>query len=474
MNKYLYVFQDIEVPKYIQLAKHIKTLIDNQVVEDGEKLLPIRTLSSLLEVNTITVVNAYKRLQTEGYAELRIGSGTFAKRKENNKPFNKIYSDFFKKNNSERLRSFIDFTGDTNNTNILSVSKFKEVINEVLDRDGADALVQQDQLGYFNLRNEISNYFWRGVVQSDNILITSGAQQGIDIITKAMLNVNDNIVVEKPTYNGAISVFKWRRLNIFQVDMQSDGINLKDFQEILKKHKIKCFYTMSYYQNPTTSTYSLEKKVKLLELANKYDFYIIEDDYLSELIYNNGLKYQNFKSLDSNDRVIYIKSFSKIFSPGIRMGYLISPETLSETIQNVKINTDISTSSLMQRVLEIFISKGYWEKHLAKLNELYSERYLYMLKKLNLDFAGLLSFEPPGGGLNFYMKLDKDLKVKSSDVFKRAIAKKVIITPGVMFNTSHFDGENFLRLSFSQTNLEEIENGLNILHSILIRGIDDL
>ncbi len=136
---------------------------------------------------------------------------------------------------------------------------------------------------------------------------------------------------------------------------------------------------MSYFQNPTGATYSLEKKLRILELAELYDFYIVEDDYLSELIYDNK-QYKSFKSLDINDRVIYIKSFSKIFLPGIRLGYMISPEKYKEHIQNSKINTDISTSSLMQRALDLYINKDLWKEHISYLNMAYKEKYDFMIK----------------------------------------------------------------------------------------------
>ncbi len=418
-------------------------------------------------MNNITVVNAYKRLQNEGYAELKIGSGTYAKRKELNKPFSKVYSDFLKKTPGEKLKEFIDFTGESGGTNFLPVSTFKDVINEVLDRDGSDALVFQEQLGYANLREEINRSFWDEKLDKENILITSGAQQGIDIIAKALLNVNDNIALEKPTYSGALSVFKWRRLNIFEVDMLSDGIDLEKFEGILKKNRIKCFYTMSYFQNPTTSTYSMEKKLKILSLAEKYDFYIIEDDYLSELIYDKSIEYRNFKSLDVHDRVIYIKSFSKIFSPGIRMGYLISPVGQSESIQNAKINTDISTSSLMQRVLEIYIRKGYWNEHIKNLNDIYRERYYYMKEKLEKDFKDKLFFRPPGGGLNFYVRISDQIDLNSIDLYLRGIKNKILITPGVLFYKHPGDGNKYFKLSFSQTDKKNIDDGLQVIYNIL-------
>ena len=257
-----------------------------------------------------------------------MGSGTYAKKREITDYFRKEYSKEIKliKNNYEK--NIIDFTGESSRKVNFPINQFKRVINEVLDRDGADALIKEEAFGYTNLRQTINKVFWENSLNIEDLLIVSGAQQGIDIASKAILNINDNVIVEKPTYGGALSVFKWRRANIFEVEMEKDGVNLEDFEEILKKNRIRCFYTMSYFQNPTGVSYSLEKKKKLIELAEKYDFYIIEDDYLSELIYEESVEYIPFKWLDRSDRVIYIKSFSKIFLPGIRLGYIICPEEI--------------------------------------------------------------------------------------------------------------------------------------------------
>lgn len=204
-------------------------------------------------------------------------------------------------------------------------------------------------------------------MKNDDIIVVSGAQQGIDIASKSILNINDNVIVEKPTYVGALSIFKWRKVNIFEVPIKEDGIDLKAFEKILQKNEIRCFYTMSYFQNPTGVSYSIEKKKRILDLAEIYDFYIIEDDYLSELIYESSLEYMPFKWLDKYDRVIYIKSFSKIFLPGIRLGYLVAPEVFNEVLQSSKHNTDITTSSLMQRALDMYIAKGSWKIILRNL-----------------------------------------------------------------------------------------------------------
>ncbi|ERI90727.1 transcriptional regulator, GntR family [Clostridiales bacterium oral taxon 876 str. F0540] len=469
MEKYSIELYEGDVPKYIQIAKHIKKLIDINEVNDGERLPSIRMLSKFLNVNNDTIINAYKKLQTEGCAVQKIGSGTYAKKKEINKNFKKQYSEIFKKMSASEAKNYIDFTGENACSDFFPVSSFKGVLNEVLDRDGAEALAYQEMLGYFGLRDSINKYFWKSSLDIDNILIVSGAQQGIDIVSKAMINVNDNVIVEKPTYSGALSVFKGRRANIFEVPIEKDGINIETFKKILKKNKIKCFYLMSYFQNPTGATYSIDKKIEILKLAEEYDFYIIEDDYLSELIYDINIEYKSFKSLDTNDRVIYIKSFSKIFLPGIRIGYLICPERFKESIQNSKIDTDISTSSLMQRALHLYIEKGFWKEYISYLNIIYKERYKYMKEQLINIFEDRVEFTSPGGGLNFYIKLSSFTNMDSIKLFYECRENKVLITPGALFYKNMKDGERFVRLGFSKVDNNEIYIGLNTINNLLKR-----
>ena len=451
-----------DIPKYIQVAGNIKKLIESRQIKDGEKLPTIRELSNTLKVNKFTIVNAYKKLKVDGYAYQKVGSGTYAKRKETISSFNREYSKSFKELSSKDLKDIIDFTGETNSDVYFPIEDFKHVINEVLDRDGANALIAKESLGYENLRNTINKAFWNDELDLNNILIVSGAQQGIDIASKAIVNINDNVVVEKPTYGGAISVFKWRRANIFELNLENDGANLQELEEILKKNNISCFYTMSYFHNPTGISYSLEKKIKLLELAKKYDFYIIEDDYLSELIYDNDVQHQPLKSLDKYERVIYIKSFSKIFLPGIRLGYMIAPSSFNESIQSSKINTDISTSSLMQRALELYINEGLWKKSIDYQQKMYKEKYLLMKELINKELSNKVSYIDPKGGLYFYLEI-KNKSINSKELFYRLKKKNLFITPGAILFKDSSNGDYYFRISFSQASKEKIVEGINLI-----------
>lgn len=455
-----------DLPKYIQIVNHIKRLIEKKKISDGEKLPTIREYAAFLGVNNVTIVTAYKKLVNDGYANQKIGSGTYAKRKETFSRFRLTYSNTFKKLNSKDIDKIIDFTGETTKEVIFPIDDFKNIINYVLERDGAEALISQSPLGYSKLRKTISKVFWNKEISEEDILIISGAQQGIDIASKAIVNINDNVIVEKPTYGGALSVFKWRRANIFEVEVEDDGIDLESFEEVLKKNKISCFYTMSYFQNPTGVSYSREKKEQILKLAEKYDFYIIEDDYLSELIYDEKIEYMPFKWLDKNDRVVYIKSFSKIFFPGIRIGYIISPENFKETIRNSKYNTDIATSSLMQRALEMYISDGFWKCNISNQKEEYEKRYNLMTELIDKELGDKIIYSKPGGGLAFYLKI-KDNNISSTKLFLDLSKRCVYITPGVLFFNNMKDGKNTFRIGFSQTKEDKIKKGLRIIREVL-------
>ena len=461
MGKYNIEFNDYE-PKYIQIAENIKKLINSKIIMDGDKLPAIRELSKLLKVNNVTIVNCYNKLVSEGYAYQKMGSGTFAKKRDIVDYFKKEYSKEIKLIKNSYDKNIIDFTGESSRKVYFPIDEFKKVINCVLDRDGADALIKEEAFGYTKLRSTINEVFWDSLLNVENLLIVSGAQQGIDIASKAILNINDNVIVEKPTYAGALSVFKFRRANVFEIPVEDDGIDIKKFEEVLKKNKIKCFYTMSYFQNPTGISYSLEKKLKILELAEKYDFYIIEDDYLSELIFDNNIKHEPFKVLDKNDRVVYIKSFSKIFLPGIRLGYIICPERFRESVQNSKINTDIATSTLMQRALEMYIKEGYWIEHIENLRNDYIKKYNLMKNLINEKLSDYVSFIDPKGGLSFYLKL-KNKDIKSKELFYKLKTKNVYITPGTLFYRGLNLGEEYFKIGFSQVNEDEILRGISTI-----------
>lgn len=466
-NKFQFtLIKDEFNPKYIQICNKLKNLILEGEIEDGEKLPSIRELAKLLQVNSDTIINAYKKLVFEGFATQKVGSGTFAKRKEKSRNIKEDYKESLKRAYKDD-NEYIDLTGEATANEFFPVGSFKDVINEVIDRDGIIALTDNDSMGFKGLRETISKVFWNNKVSFEDILILSGAQQGLDVISKAIINIGDKVVLERPTYSGALSVFNLRRSKVFEVDVENDGVNLDQLERILRKHRIKVFYLMSYFQNPSGISYSLEKKKMLLELAEKYDFYIIEDDYLSELIYDDSIKYNSFRNLDNNDRVIYIKSFSKIYLPGIRLGYMIVPQAIKESVENSKFNSDILTSSLMQRALDLYLKYGYWIEYMKSLNEYYKDIYSSITKLLDEKLNCYVEYIDAGGGLNIYLKLKENVYINSVEIFHRCKSRGVLIAPGVLFYNNYKQGLKYFRISFSNVTINEITKGINVLLEVI-------
>lgn len=444
-------------PLYQQLFEQIRTLIVNGTLLPGEKLPPIRSLSERLGVNNVTVINAYKALESNGYAYSKAGSGTFV-RPSRSLPPSMIVGTKLTGIISPDEECLIDFSTSTPNAELFPIGDFKDVLNQVLDRDGGKAFSYQEPQGYYPLREALQSYFKDNKISSklEDIHIISGAQQGIDIAAKTTVGFNDTIAIESPTYAGAIAVFRSRGANIVEIPMEEDGINTEELEQVLKSTRVKLIYVMTSYQNPTGVSYSEDKKLQLLYLAHKYDTYILEDDYLSELSFSNRAT-MPIKALDGDDRVIYIKSFSKIFMPGPRLGALIAPSVLTSGMLSSKQTTDISSSSLMQRAFDLYLRKKRWHSHILYMQEAYKERYEAMKRAIKEEFPEA-EYMDPRGGIHMWVKTPVD----SSVLGAAARRMGVVIAPGSVFYVDERKS-NYFRLSFAAEDKQSIENGIRRL-----------
>lgn len=454
--------KDSNEPMYLQLYAGFRDLIDNDVLSAHEKLPPIRSIAKQYNINNITAVNAYKMLEKKGYVYSKIGSGTYVSGNKTNDIVNFDSSEgdsgTIEQGYIEMGSNEINFSTSTPNPRLFPVKEFKEALNEVLDRDGGSAFGYQESQGFYPLRESLKNYLGenRISVHTKDVHVTSGAQQGIDVVAKALIGFNDTIVVESPTYTGAIAAFKSRGAKIIEIQMMEDGIDIDELEIVLRRERPKLIYVMTNFQNPTGVSYSYEKKMKLLNLAEKHGFYILEDDYLSELRFY-GAESIPIKSLDTNNKVIYLKSFSKIFMPGIRLAFLITPEIISKKILSAKHTTDISTAGLMQRALDLYLRNRKWEGHIAMMREIYRSRYEHMVNLLRSE-TPFIRFNDPVGGLHIWAETDIDGTVFGN------IAKQMgaAIAPGSVF---YLDGRpnNSFRISFAGVEIDEISRGIEIL-----------
>lgn len=463
------VDKESNIPLYQQLYENIRNIIEEENL-DGEKLPSIRTLSKSLQVNNVTVVNAYKQLETEGYIYKVPGSGTFVR-----KPVYNLETSSMEEGDMELmisgifplLKDSIDFATVSPTPELFPIEEFKQSLIEVLDRDRGMAFLYPEITGYGPLRESISKFLIDNYsidVNKEQILITSGGQQGLDIISKTLVNQGDTILVENPTYPGAFSAFKSRGARIVGLPLESDGINLDLLKGYVKRYNPRFIYIMPNYQSPTTISYSKEKMKELLRMAKEYDFYIIEDDFLTDLSFE-GNKKLPLKTYDRNDNVIFIKSFSKIFMPGVRIGFMTIPGKLFKELIKAKHSTDISSSGYLQRAFDLYLRKDFWKSHMDTIINDYYEKYKLMKEELDhLSHFGL-SYKDPQGGLSIWVELPKSWD--SMNLYEECSKRKLAIVPGKVFFIDNESFDNYIRLSFSAVTKDEIKKGMNILKEIL-------
>ncbi|TZE83599.1 PLP-dependent aminotransferase family protein [Calorimonas adulescens] len=455
-----------EEPLYMQIYIQIKDMVEKGIIKEGTKLPTIRRLSKLLGVNTVTVVNAYHMLEKKGIAYSIVGSGTYIGAVNYKFDLSGDVEPEIVDSISRPIGSrYINFASSNPSHELFPVREFKEIFAEVLDRDGGMAFTYQESMGYRPLRESLSRLLAKDGISTDprKILIISGAQQGLDIISKVLVGQGDNILVERPTYTGAIAVFKSRNANIIDIPVTNEGIDIKRLEEILRKHNIKLFYLMPMFQNPTGVRYSDEIKSRIMKLSREYGFFIVEDDFVSDIYYDS--RPTPIWDYSHADNVIFIKSFSKVFMPGLRLAFMVLPDMLLESIQAAKYSSDIATSGFFQRSLQLFLDKGLWDKHTEMLRHVYKARRDFMAECLNNIKNTGITFKIPDGGLNFWLTLP--ISLNDREIYEAALKEKVIVAPGSFFYLNNPE-HNHLRLGFASTNEDEIEGGINIIRDILL------
>ncbi|MDE4541453.1 PLP-dependent aminotransferase family protein [Thermoanaerobacterium sp. R66] len=455
-------------PLYIQIFNQFKKYIENGSIPPGYKLPTIRSLAKELGVNNVTVINAYRLLEANGYIEKRVGSGTYVSEtvRQSEMPIEDIKA--LEHGQILVNKNMINFSSSSPNPELFPVEDFKVIINKVLERDGGYAFEYQDTKGYMPLRKVIAEFIKKDevIIDYEDVQIISGGQQGIDVVSKALINFGDCVFVESPTYSWAIASFKSRGAEIVDIELEKDGINVDMLEEKLKIFKPKLIYTMPVFQNPTGISYSVEKMKKLIEIAYKYDTYIVEDDFSNELNFSNN-KHLPLKAYDKYDRVIYIKSFSKIYMPGLRLGFILSPKNLINSFAEAKYVTDLSTSGLMQRAFEIYLKEGMWEKHVEVFKNTMKNRFDEM-KRLLLDNS-YFEINIPDGGFYFWIKLKESISAKM--IYLKCIERNVSIVPGSIFFSNKID-DSHIRLSYASCEVDKIRKGILTIEEV-IKDIDE-
>lgn len=366
-----------------------------------------------------------------------------------------------------KKRKVISFGGGFPDPDLYPVDELAEIARDVILTYRDKALQYGTTEGLDELREELIKFMREHGVRVrglDNIMITSGSQQAIDILGRIFIDPGDVIIVEKPTYLAAINAFNLRSPKYYGVPMDNNGMIIEALESTLKRIKrkgerVKFLYTVPTAQNPTGITMSEERRHRLIELAEEYDFLVIEDNPYSYILFE-PVKYEHLKSLDKIGRVIHLSTLSKVLVPGLRIGWAIADEEIIRKMILAKQSLDICTSTLSQYVAYEAFKRGLINEQLTILPKFYRRKRDLMIKALKKYMPERTRWVKPIGGMFIFVRLPKIIDTR--ELLTEALDRGVGYIPGDSFFIDR-SGRNTMRLNFSYPKVHEIEEGIRIL-----------
>lgn len=347
------------------------------------------------------------------------------------------------------------------------VDKIKTISKEIYETSSTLALQYGITEGYTPLREKVRARLLEKFSigrDFDDTIIVSGGQQGIELFTKVICNEGDTIICEGPSFIGALNAFRSYGAKLFGVPMENDGMNMEQLENALKTNKnVRFIYTIPTFQNPMGVTMSLEKRIAMYKLAQKYDVLILEDNPYGELRFA-GEDVPTIKSMDTDGRVVYCGSFSKIFAPGIRVGFVCANSQIISKIVVAKQVSDVHTNVYFQVMVDKFIEKYDLDEHISHIRKLYSDKCALMLNCMDRHFPKNTTYTRPQGGMFIWC----DIKNADGAAFaKKAVQNKVAVVPGSTFMVDENAICSGFRLNYSMPSDENIINGIEMLSKLI-------
>lgn len=374
------------------------------------------------------------------------------------------------------IREILKFTADPTVISFAAGSPAKDALkadliadisSKIFEKDPYTALQYNITEGYKPFNENVLKLMKSRYNQGkefDKVLITTGAQQAIELSAKILLDKDDTIICENPSFLGSLNSFKCYQANLVGVDVLEDGIDTKMLEEKLKQNKnVKFIYVIPNFQNPTGVTMSLEKRKQVYKLAQEYDTLIIEDNPYGDLRFA-GQEIPTIKSMDTDGRVIYCGSFSKILSPGLRVGFAYAPTQIIEKMVVAKQSEDVHTTMISQMICNEFLEKCDFNEHVNNLRDIYRKKATLMLTQIEQKFDKRIKYTKPEGGLFIWCTLPENIDVM--DFCKRAVENKVAVVPGSAFLIDEKVGSNSFRMNFSTPSDEDIIKGIDIISKL--------
>ncbi|MBX3014034.1 MAG: PLP-dependent aminotransferase family protein [Caldilineaceae bacterium] len=476
-------------PLYQQIEDYLRGQILSGALTAETRLPATRQLAQELGVSRITVNNAYAILESEGLVYTREGSGTYVLARPPLLPRTTAGTNLhwprwqraleqavaipYEQQHTPTRRitphpAPIAFTG-VGDPREFPVQELARAMQDVLRRDGSAALAYGalDQ-GYGPLRTTITHILAsQGITaHPDHILITAGSQQALALLCQVLLQAGDVILVERPTYNLALELFRAVGLQVVGLPVDAEGMMVDQLEPLLQQTRPKLIYTIPNFQNPTGSCLSSARRRQLVALADRYNVPILEDDFVGDLRYD-GRTQPALKTLDPGGRVIYTGTFSKMLMPGLRVGFLVAEGPIFQRLVELKRVSDLTTPPLMQRTLEAYVNVGQYQAHVRRSCRLYRQRRDAMLTAIRRHLPPEIHVDPPQGGLFVWLRLPSGCSCL--DLIPLAREAGVEFAPGPRFFANPAEGLPYLRLNFATQTPSEISEGIRRLGSALQR-----
>jgi 2-aminoadipate transaminase len=364
----------------------------------------------------------------------------------------------------------ISFAGGLPAPETFPINDLREIIDEILEKDGPDSLQYGTTEGDPLLRRMlVERHNRQGLkIGIENLIITSASQQALDLIAKIFLDPGDYVLCGLPSYLGGINAFTFYGAKLKGIALDKDGMKPEELEEtiiILKElgRKVKFIYLIPDFQNPSGITIPESRRLKIIEIAEKYNLLIVEDSPYREVRFD-GESQKLMYELDTTGRVITLFTFSKIFAPGFRVGWVIGHPEILDKLVMAKQTADLCTSAFVQRIIARYMEKGLLEKNLKKTIALYRERRTHMITCFRKYMPKGVSWTEPQGGLFLFVTLPSSLD--TDELFKKALEKNVAFVAGSSFFCNN-SGHDTMRINFSFSNKEEIETGVKRLSEVI-------
>jgi 2-aminoadipate transaminase len=481
------------VPLYVQLRDQLRALVHAGDLRPGDRIPASRELATMLGVHRTTVANAYAELESEGLIQGHVGRGTFIRGNGNGLKITPPAPPVLNGANGIRWELlFADERGDEVLSRLTAsapedalsfvmarpaqeffpVEELLTCVSAVFRREAYDVLNLGPSDGYPPLKEALIELLRREglTVKDENLLITDGCQQSLDLISKAFVRPGDSVILENPTYPGAVSIFNGARARCLAVPVRTHaepgtslGVDVEALEATLAANRVKLIVLTPDFQNPTGMSMPLASRRKVLELAGRYQVPVVEDHIYARL-HAREERVPSLKHLDRSNLVIHIDSFAKVAFPGLRVGWIVAAAPAIERLRIVKQTTDLHTDQLAQAVLAEFLRRGLFTKHVAKMRKVYASRLMVLDEALRKHMPEDTRWTRPEGGMCLWLELPPGFD--ASELLIHVKERGVLFAPGRYF---YVQGPlpNTLRLGFAGLDEKQIARGVATLAELL-------